>query len=119
MVKVKGFGVPGSHVVSTISGFRFGFPKGHEAVMLRENFMANPQSVNSSTPAGPGYSMPAEWELHAATWLAWPHHEADWPGKMEAVCWVYGEMVRKISPGELVRILVRHRAEQKLAASYL
>jgi agmatine deiminase len=81
--------------------------------------MANPQSVNTSTPAGLGYSMPAEWKPHAATWLAWPHHEADWPGKMEAVRWVYGEMVRKISPGELVRILVRHRAEQKLAASYL
>ena len=81
--------------------------------------MANPQSVNTSTPAGHGFSMPAEWEPHAATWLAWPHHEADWPGKMEAVRWVYGEMVRKISPGELVRILVRHRAEQKLAASYL
>ena len=87
--------------------------------MLRANFMANPQSVNTSTPAGLGYSMPAEWEPHAATWLAWPHHEADWPGKMEAVRWVYGEMVRKISPGEIVRILVRHRAEQKLAASYL
>ncbi len=38
---------------------------------------------------------------------------------MEAVRWVYGEMVRKISPGELVRILVRHRAEQTLAASCL
>ena len=63
--------------------------------------------------------MPAEWERHEATWLAWPHHEADWPGKMEAVRWVYGEMVRKISPGEIVRILVRHKAEQKLAASYL
>ena len=119
MLKVGWFGVPGSHVAFPISGFRFGFPKGREVVMLRANFMANPQSVNPSTPAGPGYSMPAEWEPHAATWLAWPHHEADWPGKMETVRWVYGEMVRKISPGELVRILVRHRAEQKLAASYL
>ena len=52
-------------------------------------------------------------------WLAWPHHEADWPGKMEAIRWVYGEMVRKISPGEIVRILVRHQAEEKLARGYL
>ena len=87
--------------------------------MLIANLMANLQSVITSTPAGLGCSMPAEWEPHAATWLAWPHHEADWPGKMEAVRWVYGEMVRKISPGELVRILVRHRTEQKLAAGYL
>jgi agmatine deiminase len=38
---------------------------------------------------------------------------------MEAVRWVYGEMARKIAPGEIVRLLVRHPAEQKLAASYL
>ena len=70
-------------------------------------------------PAGLGYAMPAEWEPHAATWLAWPHHQADWPGKLEAIRWVYGEMARKISPGETVRLLVRHPAEQKLAASCL
>jgi len=73
----------------------------------------------ATTPAGLGYAMPAEWEPHAATWLAWPHHQADWPGKLEAIRWVYGEMARKISPGETVRLLVRHPAEQKLAASYL
>ena len=26
--------------------------------------------------------MPAEWEPHDATWIAWPHHEPDWPGKL-------------------------------------
>ena len=81
--------------------------------------MTNVQFANASSPVAAGYAMPAEWERHEATWLAWPHHEADWPGKMEAVRWVYGEMVRKILPGELVRVLVRHRAEEKLARSYL
>jgi agmatine deiminase len=75
--------------------------------------------ITAVKPAGLGYVMPAEWEPHAATWLAWPHHQADWPGKMEAIRWVYGEMARKISPGEIVRLLVRHPAEQKLAAIYL
>ena len=28
-----------------------------------------------------GYRMPAEWEPHAATWIAWPHNRDDWPGK--------------------------------------
>ena len=87
--------------------------------MLRANFMTNAPSTNASTPAAPGCGMPAEWERHEATWLAWPHNEADWPGKMEAVRWVYGEMVRKISPGEIVRILVRHKAEEKLARGHL
>jgi len=81
--------------------------------------MPQPKIADAAAPAKLGYSMPAEWERHEATWFAWPHHAADWPGKMEAVRWVYGEMVRKISPGEIVRILVRHRAEQTLAASCL
>ena len=63
--------------------------------------------------------MPAEWEPHAATWLGWPHNATDWPDKLDTIRWVYGEMVRKISAGELVRILVRHKAEAKLARSYL
>ena len=75
--------------------------------------------MTTSTPADFGYTMPAEWEKHEATWLAWPHNETDWPGKMDAVRWAYGEMVRKISPGEIVRILVRHKAEQKIAATHL
>ena len=86
--------------------------------MLRGLIMPHPKTT-TATPAELGYSMPAEWEPHAATWLAWPHHQADWPGKMEAIRWVYGEMARKISPGETVRLLVRHQNEQNLAASYL
>jgi agmatine deiminase len=81
--------------------------------------MPQPKIATAASPAGLGYAMPAEWEPHAATWLAWPHHQADWPGKMEGIRWVYGEMARKISPGETVRLLVRQPAEQKLAASYL
>ena len=86
--------------------------------MLRMQFMPQ-MKIATTTPAELGCAMPAEWEPHAATWLAWPHHQADWPGKMEAIRWVYAEMVRKISPGETVRLLVRHPAEQKVAASHL
>ena len=31
-----------------------------------------------------GFRMPAEWEPHAATWIAWPHEPRDWPGKFAA-----------------------------------
>ena len=55
--------------------------------------------------------MPAEWEPHEATWLAWPHNRTDWPGKLAAVQWVYGEIVRKVAPGETVRILARSAEE--------
>jgi agmatine deiminase len=77
------------------------------------------KNTNNATPAALGYSMPAEWDPHEATWLGWPHNENDWPDKIDTIRWVYGEMVRKISPGELVRILVRSKAEQKFASSYL
>lgn len=49
--------------------------------------------------------MPAEWEQHDATWLAWPHHEPDWPGKFEPIPWVYAEIVRALSAFERVDIL--------------
>jgi agmatine deiminase len=71
------------------------------------------------TPAELGFEMPAEWEPHEATWLGWPHNQTDWPGKIDTIRWVYGEMVRKISRGEIVRILVNTRTDRKLAQSYL
>lgn len=55
--------------------------------------------------------MPAEWERHEATWLAWPHNRGDWPGKLATVRWVYGEIVRRLVAGETIRILVRSSQE--------
>ncbi len=49
--------------------------------------------------------MPAEWEPHEATWIAWPHHEPDWPGKLDAIRWVYAEIVRVLHGHERVEIL--------------
>lgn len=71
------------------------------------------------TPAELGYSMPAEWAPHEATWLGWPQEPTDWPGKMSAVQWVYGEMVRKIAPGEKVRVLVGSKAVEERARRVL
>ena len=48
---------------------------------------------------------PAEWEVHAATWLGWPHHRPDWPGKFEAIPWVFAEIVRVLHRRERVEIL--------------
>jgi len=49
--------------------------------------------------------MPAEWEPHRATWIAWPHHEPDWPGKLGPIPWVYAEIVRILAAHEQVDIL--------------
>ena len=53
--------------------------------------------VPSETPASLGYRLPAEWEPHEATWIAWPHNPEDWPGKFSPIPWVYTEIVRLLS----------------------
>lgn len=53
--------------------------------------------------------MPAEWEPHEATWLAWPHEKSDWPGKFTPIPWLYGEIVRHLARVERVRILVENQ----------
>jgi agmatine deiminase len=54
--------------------------------------------------------MPAEWAPHRATWIAWPHHEPDWPGKLGAIPWVYAEIVRVLANHERVEILCQDAA---------
>jgi agmatine deiminase len=73
----------------------------------------------ADSPAAAGFRMPAEWEPHEATWLAWPHERSDWPGKFAAVAWVYAEVVRHLVPGERVRILVQDAAAERSARRVL
>ena len=65
------------------------------------------------------WRMPAEWEPHEATWLAWPHERTDWPGKFEPIRWVYGDIVRRLARVERVRILVQDAAHEKSARRVL
>jgi agmatine deiminase len=71
------------------------------------------------TPAALGYRMPAEWEPHAATWIAWPHNREDWPGKFSPVRWVYTEIVRHLSRVEQVQIVIRSGTTKERVADYL
>jgi agmatine deiminase len=66
-----------------------------------------------------GFRMPAEWEPHEATWLAWPHEKSDWPGKFAPIPWLYGEIVRHLSRVERVRILVNDAGAEESAKRIL
>lgn len=66
-----------------------------------------------------GFHMPAEWEAHRATWLAWPHNRSDWPGKFSAIPWVYGEIVRRLCRVERVGILVPDAALERKSRNIL
>ena len=63
--------------------------------------------------------MPAEWEPHAATWIAWPHNRSDWPGKFAPIPWVYAEIVRNLARVELVNILVNGPSDEAKAREVL
>ncbi len=73
-------------------------------------------SSRSDAPAELGYRMPPEWAPHRATWLAFPHHRTDFPGKLSAVAWTFAEMARVLTEGEAVALLVKDRAEEERAA---
>ncbi|MCH6573959.1 MAG: agmatine deiminase family protein [Bacteroidetes bacterium] len=62
------------------------------------------------------HRLPAEWEPHETTWIAWPHNKNDWPGKFSSIKWVYAEIVKYISFGEKVFIIVHvlHRGNQDI-----
>jgi agmatine deiminase len=63
--------------------------------------------------------MPAEWEPHEATWIAWPHNRSDWPGKFASIPWVYAEIVRNLARVERVNILVNDADAEARARALL
>jgi agmatine deiminase len=56
------------------------------------------------TPSQLGFHFPAEFALHEATWLSWPHKEASWPGKINSIYPHYAKFVKALAENELVRI---------------
>jgi len=63
--------------------------------------------------------MPAEWEPHEATWIAWPHNESDWPGKFACIPHIYAEIVRNLARVEKVHVIVNDVAAEKRARKVL
>jgi agmatine deiminase len=77
--------------------------------------MTPPRAIHAKLPAAQGYRMPAEWESHESTWLAWPHFRGDWPGKFEPIPWVYAEIIRNLARHERVDLIVNDASSEKRA----
>jgi agmatine deiminase len=73
----------------------------------------------AKTPRELGYRMPAEWEPHEATWLAWPHNPEDWPGKFQSIPWLYAEIVRLLAAQERVHLIVENAVAKQRVTSML
>ena len=77
----------------------------------------NRSPADSVTPRSLGYSMPAEWAPHRATWLSWPHNLETWPTQLEIVRGVWVRMVSVLSPFEHINLLVNdERTECEVTA---
>ena len=74
---------------------------------------------SDATPHSEGFCMPAEWEPHESTWLAWPHELTDWPGKFAPITWAFAEIVRLLSQVERVKLLVEDGASEKRVRNVL
>jgi agmatine deiminase len=66
--------------------------------------------MTPSTPKSLGYSMPAEWAPHRATWLSWPHNSETWPTYLEKVREIWVQMISALAPHEQVCLLVNDSA---------
>jgi len=71
------------------------------------------------TPKELGYFFPAEFAKHTATWLSWPHKEASWPGKINAIYPNYCQFIKELTKGEIVRINVNDEAMKAFAVMNL
>lgn len=63
--------------------------------------------------------MPAEWEPHDATWIGWPANLSDWPGKFMPIPWVFGEIVKAVSRGEMLHVIVNSSGHEVKARRVL
>ena len=78
------------------------------------NIKQPPQPAAAPTLRSQGFQMPAEWEPHDATWLAWPHNQEDWPGKFTPIPWIIAEIIRHIASAETVHLIVE--AQSRITA---
>lgn len=62
--------------------------------------------MSELSPAETGYYFPAEFALHTATWLSWPHNPDTWPGKIATVYKPYSQFIKILTAGEFVHINV-------------
>ncbi|MEP6648063.1 MAG: agmatine deiminase family protein [Saprospiraceae bacterium] len=75
--------------------------------------------MSELTPAQNGYYFPAEFALHTATWLSWPHNPDTWPGKIETVFKPYSQFIKILAEGEYVHINVADAAMENQARKIL
>ena len=69
------------------------------------------QNAPTPTPKQLGFTFPAEWHPHRATWLTFPHNDASWQGdRLAKMRPQYLAFIKAISLGEKVGIIANDEA---------
>ncbi len=63
--------------------------------------------------------MPAEWERHVGTWIAWPHLKEHWPGYFGSIPSVFGQMAEALSHSEKIFVCVNDEKMENEARELL
>src|SRR5258705_10088663 len=95
------------------------FSNENDLAKNKEFLNNSPLGVGGRTPKELGYHFPAEFAKHDATWLSWPHKEASWPGKINAIYPYYSQFIKELTKGEIVRINVNDEAMKAFAIGHL
>lgn len=78
-----------------------------------------PHQTSQQLPQQCGFFMPAEWQKHRATWLAWPRDEVTFPKRVAKVEQVFATMIYHLHQAENIELLVLHEDMQRHATEML
>ena len=76
-------------------------------------------SADVTTPRQAGFRMPAEWDAHDATWVAWPSHADLWLDNLAPARHAFARLVAAVAEGEMVEVLVPDEEQESLVRDAL
>jgi len=59
------------------------------------------------------FRMPAEWERHSATWLAWPNDDDYFEARIKNVEKIYLEIIKYLHKDEFIKLLVLNKEKEE------
>jgi agmatine deiminase len=77
-----------------------------------------PDLQRDDTPRNHGFFMPAEWELHDAVWLSWPHNNRTFP-RLREVEDSYIRLIGAVARSEPIELLVPSRRIERMSRERL
>jgi agmatine deiminase len=75
--------------------------------------------MQNDTQDKDGFIMPAEWDEHSATWLAWPNDDDYFSNRIEKIEKIYLKIISLLHKDELIKLIVLDQATQDRVSALL